>query len=37
MKFDTSMDDPEVTFELIDIDGKTHQTHTLKQSALRSE
>ncbi|MFP6899023.1 MAG: alkaline phosphatase D family protein [Roseibacillus sp.] len=37
MKFDTSKDDPEVTFELIDIDGNTHQTHTLKQSALRSE
>jgi alkaline phosphatase D len=35
MKFDTTAADPQVTFELIDIDGVVRETHVLKRSALR--
>lgn len=34
MKFDTTRDTPQVTFELIDIDGKMHHSHVLKRSEL---
>ncbi|NRB26856.1 MAG: hypothetical protein HRU37_04150 [Roseibacillus sp.] len=36
MKFDTTRHDPQVTFELLDIDGKRHHSHTLKRSELRA-
>ncbi|NIP96431.1 MAG: hypothetical protein GWO24_24570, partial [Akkermansiaceae bacterium] len=29
MRFDTSREDPQVRFELIDIDGVVHHRHTL--------
>ena len=35
MKFDTTLTDPQVTFELIDIDGKRHHSHVLRRSTLR--
>jgi hypothetical protein len=35
MKFDTTAADPQVAFELIDIDGVVRETHVLKRSALR--
>lgn len=37
MHFDTSVDDPEVRFELIDIDGKMHYQHNLRLSELKVE
>ena len=35
MHFDTTLDDPQVRFELVDIDGKVHENHTLRLSELR--
>lgn len=35
MHFDTTGDNPQVKFELIDIDGKTHEQHTLRLSELK--
>ncbi len=35
MSFDTSADDPEVTFTVIDIDGNRQATHTLRRSELQ--
>ena len=35
MHFDTTGENPQVKFELIDIDGKTHEEHTLRLSELK--
>ncbi len=35
MQFDTTRPDPQVTFGLIDIDGKRHHSHTLRRSSLK--
>lgn len=34
MRFDTTADDPQVRFELIDIEGTKHEEHVLRRSAL---
>ena len=34
MKFDTTKTDPDVTFELIDLDGNILQSHVLQRSKL---
>ena len=34
MRFDTTLDDPQVRFELIDIDGNRREEHTLRRSEL---
>ena len=35
MQFDTTRPDPQVTFGLIDIDGKRHHSHILRRSSLK--
>ncbi|MCH7226498.1 alkaline phosphatase D family protein [Haloferula sp. A504] len=37
MHFDTTLDDPQVRFELVDIDGKVHEDHTLRLSELKAD
>ena len=36
MHFDTTKEDPEVRFELIDIDGTKHEEHILRRSELKA-
>lgn len=36
MHFDTTLDDPQVKFELVDIDGEVHEDHILRLSDLKA-